>query len=463
MPQALIVGGGISGLSAAYYLTRLGVRPTLIDRNPKLGGVIQTEVVNGCVIEGGPDSFLAAKPWAMDLIRELGLESEVIGSNDHLRVTYIWKRGRMVPMPDGLMMMVPTRIWPMVTTSLLSWPTKIRMGLEWFRHPASDGGQDRSVADFIRDHYGQETVDYLAEPLLAGVFGGDPGRLSVVSVLTRFAELEKRYGSLTRGVLVEGGRTGGKLGGGSLFRTLKGGLGQLVTALEQSLAGRTQILRGEAGAVERSQNGYSVPVNGEPLQTRHLILACPAHEASGMLASVDAELSQLLGGIGYSSSMTLALGYPRHKIAHKLNGFGFLVPKKERRRLVACTWVGTKFSHRVPDSHVLLRCFLGGASGEAALLQPDGAIVASVREELREMMGIAAEPEIVRISRWPRSMAQYEVGHAARVQKIEQRLKLLPGLHLAGNAYYGIGLPDCIRLGKQAAESAAGLPLRIDY
>ncbi len=462
MPQALIVGGGISGLSAAYYLTKLGVRPTLIDRGPKLGGVIRTEVVDGCVIEGGPDSFLAAKPWAMDLIRELGLEGEVIGSNDHLRVTYIWKRGRMVPMPDGLMMMVPTRIWPMVTTSLLSWPTKFRMALEWFRRPASGDVQDRSVADFIRDHYGQETVDYLAEPLLSGVFGGDPAKLSVASVLTRFVELEARYGSLTRGVLVEGGLTKGKLGGGSLFRTMKGGLGQLVTALERSISSRTEFLQGEAGPVQRSEGGYSLMLNGEPMQTRHLILACPAHEAAKMLTTVDAELSALLGGIGYSSSMTVALGYARHKIAHNLNGFGFLVPKKERRRLVACTWVGTKFAHRVPDSHALLRCFLGGASGEAVLQEPDEAIVASVRQELRQMMGIDAEPDFVRISRWPQSMAQYEVGHSERVRKIEERLKLLRGLYLIGNAYHGIGLPDCIRLGKQAAESAAGLPLRIE-
>jgi oxygen-dependent protoporphyrinogen oxidase len=449
-------------LSAAYYLTKLGVRPLLVDRARRLGGVIRTEVVSGCVVEAGPDSFLAAKPWAMDLIRELGLEQEVIGSNDDQRVTYIWKGNRMVALPDGLMMMVPTKIWPMAMSPLLGWGTKIRMGLEWFRRPGPDAGSDRAVADFIADHYGRETVDYLAEPLLAGVFGGDPEKLSVVSVLGRFAEMEKKYGSLTRGVLVEGGRTAGKLGGGSLFRTMKGGLGQLVEALEKTLEGKAEIRQGEIEALERTGDGYRARIGGEWVWSRKVVLACPAHEAARLFAGVDGEMGKLLGGIEYTSSMTVALGYRRDKLGHPLNGFGFLVPKKSRRRMVACTWVGTKFSNRVPDSHALLRCFLGGASDAGVLNESDEAVVASVREELRDMMGVTAQPEFARISRWPRSMAQYHVGHAGRVQQIEQRLKSMPGLYLAGNAYHGIGLPDCIRMGKQAAESAAGLALRID-
>ncbi|HWR49780.1 MAG TPA: protoporphyrinogen oxidase, partial [Bryobacteraceae bacterium] len=201
MPRVVIVGGGISGLSAAYYLRKAGIAPTIVERRPRLGGVIETERVEGCVLEAGPDSFISQKPWALQLIREVGLGGDVIASNDHLRVTYVRKGGRLVPLPDGLMLMIPTKILPMVKSGLLGWGTKIRMGLEWFRKPPVDPPEDRSVAEFVAEHYGQEAVDYLAEPLLSGIYGGDPSRLSVASVLPRFVELEAKYGSLTKGVL----------------------------------------------------------------------------------------------------------------------------------------------------------------------------------------------------------------------------------------------------------------------
>ena len=209
MPSVAIVGGGISGLSTAYYLSKAGISSTLIEARPRLGGVIQTEHIQNCVVEAGPDSFISVKPWAMDLIRELGLESEVIGSNDGERVTYIRRRKRLVPLPDGVQMLVPTKVWPMVATPLVSWPTKIRMGLEYLRRPRSQPCDDRSVAEFVEEHYGREAVDYLAEPLLAGIYGGDPAELSVSSVLPRFVDLESRYGSLTRGVLSERSRQNG--------------------------------------------------------------------------------------------------------------------------------------------------------------------------------------------------------------------------------------------------------------
>jgi oxygen-dependent protoporphyrinogen oxidase len=459
--QVVIVGGGISGLSAAYYLSKVGIRSLLVERRERLGGVITTEVVDGCVIEGGPDSFLAAKPWAMDLIRDLGLEGEVIGSNDHLRVTYIRKKGRLVPLPDGLMMMVPTRILPVASSSLLGWGTKLRMGLEWFRRPDERSGADRSVAEFIEDHYGAEAVDYLAEPLLAGVFGGDPARLSVVSVLPRFAEIERKYGSLTRGVLASMGAGAKDAGGGSLFRTLKGGLGQLVGALEKAIAGKCEVRRGEVRELHRDgARGWRVRLGEEWIESRHVVLACPAYEAARLVSKVSPELAGVLGEIDYSSSMTVALGYELATLGHPLNGFGFLAPKRERRRLIACTWVGTKFSHRAPETRALLRCFLGGATDASALEESDESIIGAVREELREIMGVTAEPLFHRISRWPRSMAQYTVGHSRRLERIEATLRALPNLHLAGNAYTGIGLPDCIRMGKGAAERISPLPIQ---
>jgi protoporphyrinogen/coproporphyrinogen III oxidase len=436
--KALIVGGGISGLSTAYYLSKAGVRSAVIEKSPEFGGVIRTTRQHGCLLEAGPDSFIAMKPWAMELIRELGMADQVIGSNDHLRVTYIVKNGRLVPLPDGLMMMVPTKIIPLVQTSLLSWPTKIRMGLEFLRRP--DGPRpDRSVTEFLVDHYGQESVDYLAEPLLAGVYGGDPSQMSVNSVLARFVEIEAKYGSLTRGVLAQPRPQSS----GSLFRTLKGGLGQLVDALRPN----AEAMQANVEALERTNNGFRARANGDWLEAQHVVLAIPAGNCAQLLRPIHAELADLLAAIPYSSSVTLSLGYQKATFDHPLKGFGFLVPKRERKFMAACTWVGNKFDFRVPDDLVLLRCFMGGV----ALEETDDSLVEAARRELLSIMGLQAVPVFHSIARWPHSMAQYTVGHERRVDHIEEILRDLPGLHLVGNAYHGIGIPDCIRMGKEAA------------
>ena len=436
--KALIVGGGISGLSTAYYLSKAGVRPSLVEKSPQLGGVIRTTTQHGCLLEAGPDSFIAQKPWAMDLIRELGLADQVIGSNDHLRITYIVKKGKLVPLPDGLMMMVPTKIMPLVGTKLLSWSTKIRMGLEFLRRPP--GPQpDRSVTEFLVDHYGQESVDYLAEPLLAGVYGGDPNQMSVNSVLARFVEIEAKYGSLTRGVLAQPRPKGS----GSLFRTLKCGLGQLVEALRPS----ADVMQAGVESLERTNSGFRIRADGDWLEAQHIVLAAPAGNCAALLRLLHPELADLLASIPYTSSITLSLGYRKATFDHPLKGFGFLVPKKERKYMAACTWVGNKFNHRVPEDLVLLRCFMGGN----ALAETDDALVEAACRELRSIMGLEVEPLFHSIARWPDSMAQYTVGHEKRIARIEGILQTLPGLHLAGNAYHGIGIPDCIRMGKEAA------------
>jgi len=451
MPRTLIIGGGISGLSAAYYLAKGGAHSVLVESRLRLGGVIQTDRVEGCVIEAGPDSFISIKPAALDLIRELGLADQVIGSNDHLRKTFVRRGGRLVALPDGLMMMVPTRILPLLTTGLIGWGTKLRMGLELFRAPRPRAG-DRSVAEFIEEHYGREAVDYLAEPLLSGVYGGNPRALSVESVLPRFAELAARYGSLTRGVLAERAKAKSTSSSQPLFRTLRGGLGQMVDAVVQSIAGLSEFRRGTAESVERAGAGFRVKVGGDWLEADHLVVATEAHNAAAFLPPVDARLAELLGMVPYSSSMTVAVGFDAADLTRPPAGFGFLIPKKERRRLVACTWVGTKFSHRVPEGKIVARCFLGGMEDAAVLQESDESIVAAVTGELAEIAGITARPRFTRISRWPRSMAQYVVGHRARQAEVEARVAAIPGLHLAGNAYHGIGVPDCIRLGRAAAQ-----------
>jgi protoporphyrinogen/coproporphyrinogen III oxidase len=446
MPSVAIVGGGISGLSTAYYLSKAGISSTLIEARPRLGGVIQTEHIQNCVVEAGPDSLISVKPWAMDLIRELGMEDEVIGSNDHERVTYIRRRGRLVELPDGVQMLVPTKILPMITTPLVSWQTKVRMGLEYFRRPETKGRGDRSVAEFVEEHYGREAVDYLAEPLLAGIYGGDPAELSVTSVLPRFVEIEKRYGSLTRGVLAERPKDEGPRQ--PLFRTLRKGLGSLVDAVWKA-SGRMTVVHGAVNAMERVRDGFRLQLAGDWLSADQVVLACEAHQAARLMPTVDARAAELLASIGYNSSITVALGFERAAVREQMRGFGFLVPKLERRRLLACTWVGNKFPHRVPETHAVLRCFAGG---DAAMAETDSALVFTMRQEIREIAGVRAEPLFSEVFRWPRSMAQYTVGHAERTAELESRMASLPGLYLAGNGYYGIGVPDCVRMGKQAAE-----------
>jgi oxygen-dependent protoporphyrinogen oxidase len=438
--KALIIGGGISGLSAAYYLSKAGIRATILERAPRAGGVIQTSVQQGCILEEGPDGYMAAKPWAMNLIKELGLADQVMGSNDHSRITYIVKKGKLVPMPEGLMMMVPTKFLPLIETPLLSWGAKIRMGLEFFRQPPQGPQPDRSVYEFLLDHYGEECIDYLAEPLLAGVYGGDPRDMSVNSVLARFVELETKYGSLTRGALAA---PRPQNPGGSFLQTLRGGLGRLIEALTPF----ADFVQASVESLELSADGFRVRVNGDWLEAEHVVLATTACAAAPIVRSLQPELADLLAGIPYTSSVTLSLGYRQSTFDHPLRGHGFLVPKKERSHIFGCTWVGNKFDNRVPANMVVLRCFLGGD----ALALDDRAIVAGARSDLHGFMGLEAQPVFHNVARWPNAMAQYTVGHANRVERIEDLAGHIPGLYLAGNAYHGIGIPDCVRMGQEAA------------
>lgn len=445
MGQVVIIGGGISGLSAAYDLSRAGIPYTLIEKRSRLGGVIETQVLDGCVLEGGPDSFISQKPEALALIKELGLERDVIGSNDQSRITYILRGGGLVRMPEGMMMIAPSRVWPVVKSPLLGWGTKIRMARELLRRPATH--PDRSVADFVIDHFGQETLDYLAEPLLSGVYGGDPKEMSANSVLPRFVEMEAKYGSLGRAALKSRSRASSS-GGGTLFRTLKHGLGTLTDRLSQGVP----VQRGEAETIERTGEAFRVRADGQWVEAQQMILACPSWSAARLTQALDARLSQLLAQIPYTSSLTVALGYRKAGFDGRYAGHGFLVPRKERRRMAACTFVTTKFSDRAPDDKVLLRCFFGGAGDDAVLGESDESLVNMAREELRDILGLTSAPLFTAISRWPQSMAQYTVGHAARWKEIEMRQAAIPGLYLAGNAYTGIGIPDCIRMGRSAAQ-----------
>lgn len=452
--RVVIIGGGISGLSAAYDLARANVPHLLIEQQGRLGGVIETNTWEDCLLERGPDSFLTAKADGLNLIKELGLGSEVMGSNDQGRSTFIVKKGRLVRLPEGVTMFIPSRVMPVLKTPLFSWGTKIRMGMELLRKPANL--PDRSVSEFVVDHFGQETLDYLAEPLLSGVYGGDPAQLSISSVLPRFVEMERKTGSLARAVIKgrkKAAASAGPAAAGAPFQTtLKGGLGTLVTALTPFAT----VRRGTAESIERTGNGWRVHVSNEGsaewIEASDVIVACPAWAASTIMQSADRRLSELLGTVQYSSSATVTLIYKDSQFDGTRAGFGFLVPQVERRRMLGCTFVGTKFANRVPPGKLTLRCFFGGIGDGAVLAEPDESLAKMAREELRRILNLTAAPIHASIARWPRSMAQYNVGHAERLKEIETRAAALPGLHLAGNAYTGIGIPDCIRMGRAAAK-----------
>jgi oxygen-dependent protoporphyrinogen oxidase len=468
-----IVGGGIAGLAAAYELEKAraagaSVEYTLYEERPRLGGSLASEIVNGAVLERGPDSFLTEKPAAAELCRELGLGGELLPSNDAARKTYIVVRNRLVALPDGLMFLVPTKLIPTALTRLFGLRTKIRMGLELL-HASRPNGGDESVAALVRRHFGQEAVDRLADPLLSGIYGGGAEQLSAQTVLPRLVEMETKYGSLTRGMLAahkrmrDAAKSSSKTrnGGAAIFTALRGGMSQLVVALVARIDAASLRAGTRVSAIRRAGGGWSVEAGGTAETYDALIMATPAWAAGDLLGPVDAALGSELGDIPYSSSITLNLTYDEKKIGTLPEGFGFLVPAVEGRAMLACTFVHRKFLGRTPPGKAVFRAFLGGMNREALLAESDEALVATVRREMAAILGTKTfsadvEPEHAQVSRWRRAMAQYAVGHKERMQRIAARVAELPELRLVGNAYDGIGVPDCIRLGRQAARELAG-------
>jgi oxygen-dependent protoporphyrinogen oxidase len=456
MKRIAIVGGGISGLAAAFALEerrRAGdaLEFVVYESGPRFGGVLFTEQVEGCLIEAGPDSFLTEKPWAADLCRRLGIEDQLIGSNDADRKTYILVKGKLVPMPDGLMFMVPTQLSPAILSSLFSPATKLRVAREWW-YPARASNGDESVAALVERHYGAEMVDRLADPLLAGVYGGEAAQLSVRAVLPRFVEMESKYGSLGRGMLAARKNVKRSLPAPSIFSSLKGGMQQLGEALVAKLPAEALRANSPVQAVQRQDRGWVVSAGYASDQFDAVIVATPASAAAVLLEIASAELASELRAISYSSSVTVALGFDQNVRVALPPGFGFLVPRREGKRLLAATFVHNKFPHRAPKDIAVVRCFLGGSRDEQVLQLTDENILNIVRDELRQILGVKADPLFTRLYRWKGAMAQYTVGHLERLQRIEGLVKPLPGLALAGNAYRGIGVPDCIRSGEAAVQ-----------
>jgi oxygen-dependent protoporphyrinogen oxidase len=468
-----IIGGGIAGLAAAYELEKArksggASEYVLFEARPQLGGSLASEVVNGAVLERGPDSFLTEKPAAAELCRELGLGADLIPSNDAARKTYIVVHNRLVPLPDGLMFLVPTKLVPTALTRLFTLRTKVRMALELL-HPPRANEQDESVAALVERHFGHEAVDRLADPLLSGIYGGDAAQLSAQTVLPRLVDMETKYGSLTRGMLAAhkkmkaAGKNSSKESkreAPPIFTALRGGMQRLVDALVARLDPACLRTGTPVRAIEKSASGWRIEAGGQKQEFDALIMAAPAWAAGLLLEQVDPVLSAELGSIPYSSSITVNLIYDESKIGTLPDGFGFLVPVIEGRSMLACTFAHRKFLGRTPLGKAVFRAFLGGMKRDQLMAESDEALVATVRREMSEILGAktmsaAIEPEHAAVTRWDRAMAQYAVGHRERMPRINARVAALPGLRLAGNAYDGIGVPDCIRLGRQAARELA--------
>jgi oxygen-dependent protoporphyrinogen oxidase len=453
MKRIAIIGGGISGLSAAFALEQergqgAQLEYVIFESNARFGGVIHTERVDDCLLEAGPDSFLTEKPWAADLCRELGLGNQLIGSNDAERKTYMLVKGGLLPIPDGLMFMVPTRLAPTFFSPLFSWSTKLRILREWFYRPGRDGS-DVTVADFVQRHYGREMVERVADPLLSGVYGGSADELSVQSVLPRFVQMEASHGSLGKAMVAMRKRRGAR-DPVPLFTSLQNGMQQMVDALLARIPQPARRLNTSVEAVKPESRKWLVVASQRTEEFDAVVISTPAYVASGMLR--DSELGTELAAIRYSSSVTAMLAYDRKVRATLPAGFGFLVPRTENRRMLAATFVHNKFPHRAPDDRALIRCFLGGTRDDAILQSSEDEIQSLVRRELGQILGIQADPLFVRIHKWSGSMAQYNVGHNARIARVRDLVAQMPGLALAGNAYGGIGVPDCVRSGSEAAE-----------
>lgn len=449
-----IVGGGVAGLAAAHALSKRGVSFLLLEAAPAFGGVIRTEREGGFLMEGGPDAILAQKPEGLALCRELGLGDRLIPTNPQTRAVFVLHRGRLHPLPEGMMLAVPTRILPFLTSGLFSWGGKVRMGLDLVV-PARRETGDESIADFLRRRFGNECVARLGEPLLAGIHSGDPERLSIGATFPRFVDLERRHGSLIRGLWATP-RPAPNKAQASGFYSLSGGLRELVDALVARLPHERLRAGSPVRALARDPSGFSLEVSGVgPVLARAVLLAAPAPAVAPLVSNLDRNVAAGLAAIPFVSSATVQLGYRQEDVGNPLAGYGMVVPRTEGLRTNALTFFSTKFPGRAPQGHVLLRGFLGGARDPGALDLDDAALVDTVRREMAPVLELRGEPVLTRVCRWPLGTPQMEVGHQDRIAALEARWTSVPGLFLTGAGLRVTGIPDVIADATRAGLAAA--------
>ncbi|WP_042203371.1 protoporphyrinogen oxidase [Paenibacillus camerounensis] len=464
--KVVIIGGGLSGLSAAFYVRKYyreaGVQPdiVLLEKDNVLGGKIETLQREGFVIEKGPDSFLARKTAMVELARELKLDHELVSTNPNAKKTYILQKGKLHPMPAGLVLGIPTELKPFLQSGLVSFGGKVRAMLD-FVLPPRRSREDESLGELIERRLGTEVLENMTEPLLAGIYAGDMRKISLQATFPQFGEVERKYGSLIRGMTT--GRkpvethTGTKK---SAFLTFRGGLQSLVQTMIREMHDVEQRTGAAAAAISKSglQDAprYLVHLeSGEVLQADDIYVTVQDFAAAGLLRP-HVDVSPL-ENVNYVSVANVVVAFAKKDIVTEYDGSGFLVPRKEGRNITACTWTSTKWLHTSPDDKVLLRCYVGRSGDEQNVELPDDALTELVLKDLREIMGITAKPLFTEITRLRRSMPQYPVGHLARIAGLRSELgQKLPGVYAFGAGYDAIGLPDCIRQAKDTAGAAAG-------
>ena len=450
--HVVIIGGGISGLAAAHRLSEQQVQVTLLEASPRLGGTIQTEQRDGFLLERGPDSFISEKPQAVELAKRLGLESRLVQTNEQFRRSFIVRDGRLRPVPEGFQLLAPSRLWPFITSDIFSLAGKARMAADLLLPRKSTNGiNDESLASFVRRRLGVEALERMAQPMVGGIYTADPETLSLRATLPRFLDMEREHRSLILAMLRQGraqkvGTSGARY---SLFLSFDRGVQVLVDALAQQVKADIRLNTRAVGLKHDGSAWTITTSDGEELVADKICIALPAYLAATLL---QGRLAEKLRQIKYASTATINFAYRRSAIAHPLNGFGFVVPFIEQRSLIACTFSSVKFSGRAPEGHVLLRAFAGGALQPEIFALDESEMRARVEADLRELLGINEAPLFVETAKWKDSMPQYEVGHLERVNEIEKLVSELPGLTLAGNAYRGAGIPDCIRSGQTAAD-----------
>ncbi len=464
MKNIIIIGGGISGLATAWLLRAKAqasgkeLEITLLEKEERPGGKIRSIKADGYTCEWGPNGFLDSKPQTLDLCRALGVDGNLHRSNDNARKRFIYSGGELHQLPDG----GPT----FLTSRLISWPGKLRLALEPTPFIASAPvGVDETLADFGRRRLGGEALDKLIAPMVSGIFAGDPETMSLESCFPRIAELEREYGGLIRAMIMlskkkkkdiaDGKVVSSAAGPGGVLTSFREGIQYLSDALATSLDGVVQtgitvtsVQRGAGGVYQVTSS------DGACLEADQVIMASPAFAAAEMLATLDNDISAVLRQIPYASMTVVCFGYRREQIKRSLDGFGYLIPKKEGRSTLGTLWDSSMFENRAAENNVLLRSMMGGACFPEYVNLSDDEVVARVRQDLQMTMGIDVAPEFVRIFRHPQAIPQYTVGHGERLQKLAYLLKSHQGLILTGNSYRGIGLNDCVAAAEQAADEA---------
>jgi oxygen-dependent protoporphyrinogen oxidase len=469
MPKIIIIGGGIAGLAAAVHL-KAGAKAhgktvdvLLLEKNDRIGGKILTEKHDGFLVEGGPDSFLPEKVWSVNLARHLGLEPEMLPSNDEFKGTFIFSENKLHSLPEGVMLMVPTSFWPMAKSHLISWPGKVRMGMEVFM-PKHKFVEDESLASFVTRRLGRECLEKIAEPLVAGIHTSNPDNMSVLATFPRFVQMEQKSGSLILGMLAAmKKRPHATLSGPppkpgaakmTYFMSFKNGMQTLPQACASYIG--TESIRLGAGvrAVEPKGKGYAVILaSGEILDADHVMIASAAYDAAGMVRGFDETLASQMNKIEWSSSATVSVAFKKEDVKTPLKGFGFIVPRVEGRRVNAATYSSIKWSYRAPDDMVMVRVFVGGGHHEELVHDlDDSGMIRMVLEELDAIVGLKANAHFSKLYRWFKGMPKYTVGHLDRVALLDRTLSLHPGLHLIGCSYKGIGIGDCVHEAQVAAE-----------